>query len=219
MVAQRGGRPAWIAWLLLYGAVSVVCALYYCSIVPSPDQSLYDYIAWQGIKGIPWYSGSVDVSWPAPFLIEDFGIRAFGVQRWTARLTDFLVLQPAIVGMFFFLRSAGLRYAALAIALAYPVIYVTAGGWQAGHRDMVGMHFLIVAAALLLGDRSRWRGCFLAGVVLGFVVMLRPTYLALAPFLLLAALPRPFELRGAMRASCRSRSARCWCRWRLRWPG
>ena len=62
-----------VAFLLLYTAVSVACGLYYCSIAPSPDQSLYDYIAWQGIKGIPWYTGSFDVSWPGPFLIEDLG--------------------------------------------------------------------------------------------------------------------------------------------------
>jgi hypothetical protein len=198
-IAGSGGRPALIAWLLLYAAVSVTCALYYCSIVPSPDQSLYDYIAWQGIKGIPWYSGSFDVSWPGPFLIEDLGIRAFGVQRWTARLTDFLVLQPAIVGMVFFLRSAGLRFAAVAVALAYPVIYVTAGGWQAGHRDIVGMQFLIAASALVLSDRARWRGSFFAGVVLGYAVMLRPTYLAFAPLLLIAAaLPRPLDARAVV---------------------
>ena len=200
--------------------MSVVCALYYCSVVPSPDQSLYDYIAWQGIKGIPWYSGSVDVSWPGPFLIEDLGIRAFGVQRWTARLTDFLVLQPAMVGMFFFLRSAGLRYAALAIAIVYPVIYVTAGGWQAGHRDIVGMKFLIasgraaarrpLALARMLAGGHRARLCGDAAADLPGA----------------GAVPAGGGAAAAVRAArrdprvaCRSRSARCWCRWRLRWPG
>ena len=72
-------------------------------------------------------------------------------------------MQPAIVGMYFFLRSAGLRFAAAAIALAYPVIYVTSGGWQAGHRDIVGMQFLIAASAVLLTSKASWRGGFLAG--------------------------------------------------------
>ena len=186
-----------VAFLIVFAAVSVICGLYYCSIVPSPDQSLYDYIAWQGTKGIPWYTGSFDVSWPGPFLIEDIGVRAFGVHRWTARLTDYLVLQPAIVALYFFLRSAGLRFAAAAVALAYPVIYVTSGGWQAGHRDIVGMQFLIAASAVLLTSKTSLRGGFLAGVTLGYAVMLRPTYLAFAPFLLIAAVPqRPFDAKG-----------------------
>jgi hypothetical protein len=195
---QRGDvdNLGYLAFSILYVVVGIACGLYYCSIVPSPDQSLYDYIAWQGTQGIAWYTGSVDVSWPGPFLLHDLGIRIFGVHRWTARLTDFILLQPAIAGMLFFLRTAGLRFAAVAIVIAYPVIYVTSGGWQAGHRDIVGMHFLIAASAVLLTDGTAWRGRFLAGVILGYAIMLRPTYLAFAPFLLVAAaLGRPFDAK------------------------
>src|SRR5262249_20780649 len=129
--------------LVLYLAIAAVCGLYYCSIPPSPDQSDFDYMAWQGLQGVQWYSGSFHITWPGPLVIHEIGIRLFGVHSWTARLTDFLLLQPAILAIYSFLKSAGLRWAAIGAALAYPIIYVTSGPWMAGHRDIVAMHILI----------------------------------------------------------------------------
>ena len=175
--------------LVLYIAITAVCGLYYCSIPPSPDQSAFDYMAWQGLQGVPWYTGSFDTTWPGPLVIHELGIRLFGVHRWTARLADFLLLQPAIFGIYLFLKSAGLRWAAIVAALVYPIIYVTSSGWMAGHRDIVAMHFLIGAAAVIVaGARHQKLRLALAGMLIGYAVMLRPTYLAFAPFAFAASL-------------------------------
>jgi hypothetical protein len=174
---------------LSYLLISVLCGLYYCSLSPSPDQSLFDYIAWQGLHNVQWYVGSFDFTWPGSLVIHEIGIRLFGVHRWTARLTDFLLLQPAILAMFLFLRTAGLHAAAIGIGLTYPLIYVTSGPWMAGHRDIVAMHVLIGSAAILLSYRGDKRlTFFLAGLVVGYAVMIRPTYVTFAPVLLIAGL-------------------------------
>jgi hypothetical protein len=74
--------------------------------------------------------------------------------------------------------------------LLYPIIYVTSGGWMAGHRDLTGTHFLIAAAFFALPSErvSLWQPV-LAGLLIGCAVMIRPTYLAFAPLLFLLALP------------------------------
>src|SRR4051812_30984108 len=65
--------------LVLFLAIAAVCGLYYCSIPPSPDQSAFDYMAWQGLQGVPWYTGSFDTTWPGSLVIHEIGIRLFGV--------------------------------------------------------------------------------------------------------------------------------------------
>jgi len=172
---------------VVFALVDLASGAYYLSIPPSPDQSLYDYIAWQGMHGVAWYSGSFDVTWPGNLIIADIGIRLFGVQNWTARATDYLLLQPALLAMHWFLRSAGLSGAAIAAVLVYPIIYVTSGSWMAGHRDIVAMHLLIASAMVAISSKEHInRSLFFAGLILGYSVLLRPTYLAFGPFLLIA---------------------------------
>ncbi len=175
--------PVWAIW----AAVTLFSGAYYCSLPPSPDQSIFDYIAWQGLHGVHWYAGSFDRTWPGSLLIHETGIRLFGVHPWTARLTDFVLLQPAILAMYRFLKSADLRWAAIAVAISYPIIYVTSGGWMAGHRDIVAMHFLIAASAIIVSSIDRRVALLLAGAVVGYAVLLRPTYLAFAPILFLVS--------------------------------
>jgi hypothetical protein len=191
---QQSLGPMMLLLALAYLIISLACGLYYSSIPPSPDQSLYDYIAWQGLHSVQWYVGSFDVTWPGNLIIHEAGIRLFGVHKWTARLTDFLLLQPALFAMFWFLRSAGLRFAAIAVLLIYPIVYVTSGSWMAGHRDIVAMHFLIGSAAIILVYRERLIGSlFLSGLLLGYAVLLRPTYLAFGPALLVVLPHKPFK--------------------------
>jgi hypothetical protein len=169
---------------LAYVVISLACGIYYCSLAPSPDQSLYDYIAWQGLHGVQWYIGSFDVTWPGNLVIHELGLRLFGVHRWTARLTDFLLLQPALLAIYWFLRTANLRIAPVIGILIYPIIYVTSGPWMAGHRDIVAMHMVVGSAAILLTFLKRGHApLFFSGLVLGYAVMLRPTYLAFGPVL------------------------------------
>jgi hypothetical protein len=166
----------------LYLLSNLVAGAYYCSTPPSPDQSIFDYIAWQGIQGVQWYSGSFEMTWPGILLIHEIGIRLFGVHLWTARATDMLLLQAAILSIAIFLYCAGLRKALVIFVIVYPIIYVTSGPWVAGHRDIMAAHFLIASAAVALAVLNRpLLAVFVSGTIIGCAVLIRPTYLSFAP--------------------------------------
>jgi hypothetical protein len=147
-------------------------------------------MAWLNLHGVKFYEGSFDLTWPGALALHELYIIIFGVNSWTARAGDFLLLQPATFALFYFLRRAGFQMAAIAAALLYPILYVTSGPWMAGHRDIIGAHFLIGAAALALPRRkhSIWLPV-IAGILVGYAVMIRPTYLAFAPMILILAAP------------------------------
>jgi hypothetical protein len=170
--------------------VSLLALAIYIQIVPSPDQSFFDYMAWLNLQGVPFYKGLFDMTWPGEFVLHELYILIFGVHSWTARAGDFLMLQPAILAIYWFVRCAGFPRAAIAAALLYPIIYVSSGGWMAGHRDLTGTHLLIGAAIFALPSKkpSAWQP-LIAGLLIACAVMVRPTYLAFAPLLFVLALP------------------------------
>jgi hypothetical protein len=173
-----------------YAAVTLIAGAIYIRVVPSPDQSIFDYLAWLNIHGVPYYKGSFDMTWPGQLVFHELFVRIFGVHAWTARAGDLLLLQPAVLAIFLFLRRAGFPRAAIAAALVYPIIYATSGPWMAGHRDITGAHFLIAGSVFAFPSEKqyRWRP-LIAGLLAGYAVMIRPTYLAFAPILFLRALP------------------------------
>ena len=179
-----------VAFWTLYAIVTILAAAIYIRIVPSSDQSIFDYLAWLNIHGVPYYEGSFDMTWPGQLVFHELAIRIFGVHPWTTRAGDFLFLQPAILAIYVFLRRAGLPGAAVCAALTYPIIYVTSGAWVSGHRDMTGMHFLIGAAIFALPGRKRSPlAAIFSGLLIGYATMIRPTYLAFVPMLFVVAIP------------------------------
>src|SRR3982751_3344802 len=139
--------------------MNLVALAIYIRILPSPDQYFFEYMAWLHLQGAPFYKGLFDMTWPGELFLHDAYIRIFGVHSWTARAGDFLLLQPAVLAIFEFLRRAGFPRAAVAAALLYPIIYVTSGGWMAGHRDFIATHFIIAAAifGLSASRQAVWR--------------------------------------------------------------
>ena len=162
-----------------------ILALLYCLVPVSPDQALFDYIAWAHLQGDTYYAGAAEQNWPGKMLIHELGIRLFGVHFWTFRAIDFLLMQGAALAGFVLLRRSGCRTGAWLVLVLYPVLYVTAGSWMAGQRDIVAAGALIGAAALTLGG---WRAgeapsraapeVFTAGVLVAVAVLIRPTYLS-----------------------------------------
>jgi hypothetical protein len=171
----------------LIGIIGFAAGLYHVQrLWPTSDQAIFDYVAFIGNEGGHYYRDAFDISWPAPFLYHALGLALFGVHSWTFQVTDFLILLPiGLVAMWLFLARSGYRRGAWITVATYPIIYATAGPWIAGHRDITGMHLLILAAALPMGNRSlKQRGY--AGAVLMLATMIRPTYLfAALPLLLI----------------------------------
>ncbi|MEM9974487.1 MAG: hypothetical protein AAF771_09920 [Pseudomonadota bacterium] len=182
-------------WLV---SAPFLCLLYLTA-PPSPDQSQFDYMGWLALNGGPFYVGSFDMNWPGKMALHALGIRLFGVEAWTWRLTDFLLMQALAAAAAWFLWRAGWRMAPFIFLALYPAIYVTAGFWTAGQRDIVAAGFLFAAAgAAMPGGRGEGWRVLLAGACVGYAVLIRPTYLTyLVGLMLLEALPlaTPLERR------------------------
>ena len=178
--------------VLLWLVSAPVLCLLYLKVEPSPDQAQFDYMGWIATMGHPFYAGSFDMNWPGAMLLHEAAIRLFGPGLWAWHMLDFLLMQCATIAAAVFLWRAGFRLAPFIALLLYPPVYVTAGGWMAGQRDIVAMGLLIVAcSAMLAPARRELPALFLAGLLVACAMLIRPTYLSvLAGLLILEALPR-----------------------------
>ncbi|RQP05849.1 MAG: hypothetical protein D1H97_10700 [Paracoccus sp. BP8] len=192
--AATTGGPALLrrGLVLLWLVSAPVLCLLYLKIEPSPDQAQFDYMAWMATQGHPFYAGSFDMNWPGGMLLHLAAVRLFGPAPWAWHLADFLLVQAAAIAAALFLKRAGFRLAPAVALLLYPPIYVTAGGWMAGQRDIVAMGFLVMACcAMLAPPPAERRALFCAGMLVACAVLIRPTYLSvLAGLLILEGLPR-----------------------------
>lgn len=179
----------------------------YLTVPPSPDQSQFDWMAFTATLGLPFYSHSFDMNWPGAMWLHELGIRIFGVHAWTWRLTDFLLLVGTTVAGYSFLKHSRWAVAAVLFCVLYPPLYVTAGSWMAGQRDILAAGFLLVACACALPGPSKEKlACVCVGASIACAVLIRPTYLSfLVGILVLEALPLAFwrqrQLRRPLRAS------------------
>lgn len=182
-------RPALV---LLWLVMAPVLCLLYLKTEPSPDQTQFDYMGWMATQGHPVYAGSFDMNWPGGMLLQEAAIRLFGPHAWSWHLLDFLLMQGAAMAGALFLWRAGFRLAPWIALTLYPPLYVTAGGWMAGQRDIVAMGLLVIACCAMLTPAGRERGALLlAGALVACAMLIRPTYLSvLAGLAILEALPR-----------------------------
>jgi|GEM_PF-1420046 len=178
--------------VLLWLASAPVLCLLYLKIEPNPDQTQFDYMGWMATQGYPFYSGSFDMNWPGGMILHRIAIGLFGPVPWSWHLGDFLLMQAATATMALFLWRAGFRLAPFVVLALYPPLYVTAGGWMAGQRDIVVLGFLAAAcSAMLAPARREGFALFWAGALVACAVMIRPTYLSvLAGLLALELMPR-----------------------------
>lgn len=193
-----------LVWLV---SLPVLCVLY-LKLEPSPDQAQFDYMGWMATQGYPFYAGSFDMNWPGGMLLHEAAVRLFGPVPWSWHMLDFLLVQLSTLAGALFLRRAGFRLAPWVMLALYPALYVTASGWMAGQRDIVAMGLLVMACTSMLAPRRREAAALvLAGALVAFAVMVRPTYLSvLAGLVILELLPRswigwPRKLGPAARVS------------------
>lgn len=167
----------------------------YRTLYPSPDQSIFDYIAWLGSQGLSPYRDSFEINWPGKIWIHRLAQVAFGNSPDTFRAFDFLVMQAATIMMSALLWRQGLRVGAAVMLATYPAIYITGGHWMAGQRDIVAAQFLLIACYWLAGPRRSAAGMWAAGATMAFAVAIRPTYLAflVGAILLEAVWPKASE--------------------------
>lgn len=173
----------WMIWLV----VMFVLGSLYLTLKVSPDQALFDYIAWSHLQGDSYYVGVAEQNWPGKMLLHELGIRLFGVHFWTFRAIDYALMLVLTIGAAALLRQSGYRSAANVFLFLYPALYVSSGTWMAGQRDIVAAGILLSAAATVCTQVSRQR-IFLAlaaGALVAIAVLVRPTFLSFFAGLLL----------------------------------
>ncbi|MBK0329369.1 hypothetical protein I5535_19005 [Rhodobacteraceae bacterium F11138] len=174
----------WAAWFAALGAL-------YLTVPVSPDQALFDYIAWSHLQGDLYYGGAVEQNFPGKMILHELGIRLFGVEFWSFRAVDALLLGLSTLAGAGFLKRTGFRLAPWVFLFLYPVIYVTSGYWSAGQRDIAAMGVLLGALCLMGPPPTRRAGMssLAAGALVAIAVLIRPTYLsALAGLLIFEGL-------------------------------
>ncbi len=191
-------------WLVLMAGL----ALLYTTVPPSPDQSQFDWMAFIATQGGPYYSNSFDMNWPGAMVLHEAGIRVFGIHAWTWRLTDFLIMLSFTFAGARFLARSEWSLAPTLFIFFYPALYVTAGSWMAGQRDIIATGFLLIACLLALpGGRREGIAAVGAGLCVAAAVLVRPPFLSfLAGLMLLEALP--MTLHAARRCTRIGRALR-----------
>lgn len=208
-----GGRR----WLRasLAGATAVWLAaigLLYALLPPSPDQFELTYVAWRLNQGGVPYETVIDMNWPAAFWLHQAIAWLPQGPLFPWRVLDYLLMLAGVGATAGWLwRTPGLgRPAALAVLLAYPMLYADPRAyWFAGQRDAVCFHLSLLAAALQMasvraagpspGHSRRFAACAIAtGAVVAFSTLVKPLALLAAPALLLASLvsPEPWTVKA-----------------------
>ncbi len=182
-------RAAWLGLLVLWLGFTAVITALYLLLPPCPDHAVYDYIGWVVNQGGTLYVDAADQNWPGQMFLHTLSVALFGTELWSYRLFELIFIIPlSCLVLFRFLRAAGDKLAALLVVPIYQAMYVSAGFWMSGQRDMVAAPLLVAAAhALLSRVRGGGRGLLvLQGALLAGATLIRPTLLIMAPLLTLA---------------------------------
>ena len=129
------------------------------------------------------YIDNFDHSFPGMIYFHAFEVFLFGYSDFCLRLFDFIV-QLCFISFFyrFFLQWMKSKTSALT-AILYALFYVSAGPGVYGERDVYITMGLLIVISLITVKTEAWRNA-VAGILLGFTIVLRPTSLL---FLIIAA--------------------------------
>lgn len=185
------GRTTRLVLLALWVAYTAVLAALYSRLPPCPDHAVYDYIGWMVSQGAVLYADVAGQNWPGQMFLHILSVSLFGNEISSYRAFELLLILPtACVMLFTFLRRYGDEVAAWLVVPIYQAMYVTAGFWISGQREIVAAPLLLAASYCLLRrteDAGR-KYLVLQGLCLAGAALIRPTLLIMAPLLTLADL-------------------------------
>lgn len=156
------------------------CALIFSVTLSYPfnnDNALYAYMADLTLHGHMPYVGSWDQNFPAIVAVHALQIIVCGHSQLAFHIFD-IVLQ--LIGSVLLFRVGAVLYnerAGMLAAILGSLYYVQSGLWMAGERDTY-VTILLLATVLLAkrGERPT-----ITGVLLGIMILFRPTYGLYAP--------------------------------------
>lgn len=179
--------PVLLLWAIA-AIVYIVSSILYFQIPINPDDAVFTYIAWVMSEGGTVYIDAADQNWPGQMLIHWLAVVLFGNSLWAYRGLEIIILLPLCSwALYCFTDAVYDRFAAIFVALLFPIMYMLAGFWHSGQRDMIAGPILI-ATCLIMYRRflgATWRCLLLQGLLIGLATMIRPTMLIIGPLLFL----------------------------------
>lgn len=127
------------------GAVWVASLLLYLLLPPSPDNFDHSYVAWRTLNGARPYEDLIDINWPGTLALHALSLALFGVHEWSWRALDFALAGVSLWCLADLMREAAGARAGRAVLWIGPLLYVTAGYWVAGQKDMSAAQLALVA--------------------------------------------------------------------------
>lgn len=186
-------RVAVIALLVAWVISTPFLFMLIRTLAPSPDLSIFDYIAWLASQGLAPYDGSFEVNWPGNIIIHIVAQTIFGSDPAASRAFDFFIMQATIVAGAVMLWRNGMRVGAGFLLAFYPPLYITAGIWMVGQRDIVAAQLLLIAILFLASPRRGAIALMIAGALSAYAFAIRPTYLSFLAGILLLELFWPAD--------------------------
>ena len=196
----------WITlWLL--GICLVICIP---SLLLAPfgrDQGIYAWMAEGVLQGQRLYLELWDHKGPLVPLLYAAALSLFGVSEGAVRLFDVLLLLGALGALIFRRGFAGWASALFFLLLVNP------DWWRSGQPDLWVADLFIIAIAL--GNLKQARADFVAGLLFGSILWVKPVYGLLALPFCVKRLQGVIQGNGGGRALL-PQGPECWCPL-LRW--
>lgn len=180
--AQRIARAVATAILLACAVVFVVRTMHWPLV---GDPAIMHYVAFLAAHGMVPYRQIVEINLPGALLMDTVGLHAVGGGTLTWRVFDLLLLACATLAMMALARD---WFVGLVAGVVLAAVHGADGVFNVGQRDfLIAVLVLLGYAALFRAtrrDAPRW--VFLFGLCAGAATTLKPTFLFLAPVVLVA---------------------------------
>jgi hypothetical protein len=142
----------------------------------SSDTAVQVYIGDLWLRGLWPYTGSWDHNFPGTPVIHMLQLLTFG--RSAAALHSFdIVWQLGTAALIYATTKRFAPSSAAWLASVMYIVHYVVGGFTATcQKDTFAPLFIILAVYLLLGDRITTQRLLIAGLSIGFAILIRPTY-------------------------------------------
>jgi hypothetical protein len=165
--------------ILTYITYSCLLLFLYRYLPLCPDHFDYEYIAQVCLRGGSVYNDAGDLNFPGAVALHVLARLVFGDSIWSYRTLDFINLFLFCLIICYFIYRRQDRLAALIFLPLYQAMYVVAGTWMAGERDLLATHLVLASGFLFLrrieGGPVAWL-CG-AGALVWLAMLMKPTYL------------------------------------------
>jgi hypothetical protein len=176
--SKLSGRTLQRVWWPMCWTIIAVWALGYLSWPFSSDQGV---LSWVGSiiadGGLP-YRDAWEIRGPFPFLIYAVISKLFGTAEWPLRVVDLAIVGGGVWCASRIARQFGGTLAARCAAALYVLWYASLDHHNTAQSD--GWNGAMMAATTLAmmanGGRPTKRHAFIAGLLIGFSILSKPTY-------------------------------------------